>query len=143
MTRFYEAARRYAIYLPVALLVVLGLRNYADVELVNASPWVSGGFGMHATFDSVLFRFVRIYGIDGDGRQHRIKVKRTWNKVPIVARPVAANAERLVRRMQSRRPEPMRRFEAFRIELWQYTFPSGDPRLGARVIAAHRVSARP
>jgi hypothetical protein len=140
---FRAAARRSLVYLPVALLVGFSLLNYTRVRFEQASPWVSGGYGMHSTFDSVLFRFVRVYGIDDERGPHRIQIKREWKDAPVVARPVKANAERLVRRVQSRLPKATARFESFRVETWQYTFPGEEPHLGAHLLTTHRISAQP
>lgn len=131
---------RWFISLPVFLLILFSGINFFRVYSEKATPWASGGWALHSTYDSMLFRFVRLYGIKPDGSRERIEdLKYRQLSEPIITRPIKKSARAFIKNQHKRGILKKGGFKKYEVEVWQYTFSSGDPQLGAKLIAKHTV----
>ena len=108
---------RWAIYLPVILLILFSALNFYRVFSENATNWAYGGWALHSTYDSMLFRFVRLYGVNSDGSQERIKdLKYIRLSEPVINRPIERNAKEFIQTQVKRGVLGKREFRGERLK---------------------------
>jgi hypothetical protein len=129
--------------IPVAMLLTASLLNYYAVATRHSTPWFSVGFGMHATFDSPLFRFVRVYGVRPDGTESRIAVRQPGPFSPAFQHPGEAAFRRFLTSPRWLDRAERASYDAFRVEIWQFGYTRGTAALTTEFVTAATVHIEP
>ena len=127
-------AERLLPLVPVVILLVFAALNLGTVVTRHHTPWFSGGFGMHATYDSPLFRYFQVYALNADGTERRLKVKQPFVTSPLFQRPDPGLFIKFVTGELQRAAAPAVEASSFRVELWQFGYTYDDTALTTRLI---------
>lgn len=109
------------IYFPIILLITFSSINFFKAKYLKTTQWAFGGFGLHSTFDSFLFRNIEVYGVDKKNNIHIIN--KTTSKFNVVkANPTKSNAMDFIKQLLKQKPNIKYIYNQFQVEIWQYQY---------------------
>ena len=127
-------------FLPAALCICFAGLNVVRVASEQGSLWFSGGLGMHSTMKgSPLWRFSRVYGLTPSGERIRLRRSRPRKDWIFGNHPNAENARQVLIDALEQPEAEESSYGSFEVELWEYTYPPGEPHLGARFVLTHEL----
>jgi hypothetical protein len=115
------------------LVVAVALVQLYRADALDQSSWSGAGFGMFATYESEITRFVRVYAVTESG-ETRLPVPPSAQRALVEARVVPTDGylEVLADEVAAAVDDP--EVESVRVELWAIDFDRDEARIDASML---------